>query len=37
MVYACERNESVWYGQKGVDGRSKYRAGMTRAEVRPDG
>ena len=37
MVWACGNNGLVPYGQKGVDGRSKWRAGTKETEVRLDG
>ena len=37
MVWACGANGWVLYGQKGVDGGSKWRAGTRETEVRLDG
>ena len=37
MVWACEKNGWVTYGQKIVDGRNKWRAGTRETEVRLDG
>ena len=37
MVWACEKNGLVSFGQKGVDGGSKWRAGTRETEVRLDG
>ena len=37
MVWACGKNVLVPYGQKGVDGGSKYRAGTRETQVRQDG
>ena len=37
MVWACGKNGSVPYGQKGVDGGSKWSAGTRETEVRLDG
>ena len=37
MVWACGKNGSVSYGQKGVDGRSQWRTGTRETEVRLDG
>ena len=37
MVRACGKNGLVPYGQKGVDGGSKWRAGARETEVRLDG
>ena len=37
MVWACGKNGSVPYGQKGVDGRSQWETGMRETEVRLDG
>ena len=37
MVWACGKNEGVPYGQKGVEGGSKWRAGTRETEVRLDG
>ena len=37
MVWACGKNGSVPYGQKGVDGGRKRRAGTRETEVRLDG
>ena len=37
MVWACGKNGEVSYGQKGVDGRSKWRAGTRETEVGLDG
>ena len=37
MVWACEKNGWVPYGQKGVDGIRKCRAGTRETEVRLDG
>ena len=36
MVWACGKNGRVSYGQKGVDGGSKRRAGTRKTEVRLD-
>ena len=36
MVWACGKNGCVPYGQKGVDGGSKWRAGTRQNEVRLD-
>ena len=35
--FRCLKNEPVKFGQKGVDGGSKWRAGMRQTEVRQDG
>ena len=37
MVWACRNNGWVPFGQKGVDGRSQWRAGTRETEVRLDG
>ena len=37
MVWACGKNGSVPYGQKGVDGGSKWNAGTRETEVGLDG
>ena len=37
MVWACGKNRPVPYGQNGVDGGSKWRAGTRETEVRLDG
>ena len=37
MVWACGKNGRVRYGQNGVDGGSKWRAGTRETEVRLDG
>ena len=37
MVWACGKNGRVPYGQKGVDGRSKWRTGTSETEVKLDG
>ena len=37
MVWACGKNGRVQYGQKGVDGGSKWRAGTRETEVRLEG
>ena len=37
MVWACVKNGRVPYGQKGVDGVSKWRAGTRETEVSLDG
>ena len=37
MVWACRKNGRVPYGQKGVDGESKWRTGTRETEVRLDG
>ena len=37
MVWACGKNGWLPYGQKGVDGRSKWGAGTRETEVRLDG
>ena len=37
MVYACGKNGRVPYGQKDVNGGSKWRAGTRETEVRLDG
>ena len=37
MVWACGKNGVVLYGQKGVNGRRKWRAGTRETEVRLDG
>ena len=37
MVWACRENGLVLYGQKGVDGISKWRAGTRETKVRVDG
>ena len=37
MVWACGKNGWVPYGQKGVDGRSKWKTGTRYTEVRLDG
>ena len=37
MVCACGKNGLVPYGQKGVDGGSKWRVGTRETEVRLDG
>ena len=37
MVWACGKNGGVPYGQKGVDGGSKWREGTMEIVVRRDG
>ena len=37
MVWACGKNGLVSYGQKGLDGGSKWMAGTRETEVRLDG
>ena len=37
MVWACGKNGCVPYGQKGVDGGSKWRTGTRETKVRLDG
>ena len=37
MVWACSNNGSVPYGQKGVDGRSRWGTSKRETEVRLDG
>ena len=37
IVWACGKNGRVPYGQKSVDGGSKWRVGTRETEVRPDG
>ena len=37
MIWACEQNGRVPYGQKSVDGGCKWRAGTRETEVRLDG
>ena len=37
MVWACGKNGSLPYGQKGVDGQSQWGTGTRETEVRLDG
>ena len=37
IIWACGKNERVSYGQKGVDGGSKWRTGTRETEVKLDG
>ena len=37
MVWACGKNGLVSYGQKGVDGGSKWRVDTRETEIRLDG
>ena len=37
MVWACGKNGCVLYGQKGVDGQSRWMMGTRETEIRLDG